>query len=117
MATRGTTYKPKAADLVFVDRAVMAGSRQVAIAGALGITRDTLRKHFKYEIMSARERLKAKAVGVLMDNLEDGSLDAAKFVLARVAGWTERAAVDLSSTDGTMTPTVIRIMGPEEGGK
>ena len=86
-------YKPSETDRAFVERAVMAGSRINDIAAALNITDDTLRKHFRYEIMTARERLKGDAVRVMMDNLADGSLDAAKFVLARVAGWSEKHEV------------------------
>lgn len=71
----------------------MAGSLIEDIAAALNIHDDTLRKHFRYEIMTARERLKGSAVRVLMDSLQDNSLDAAKFVLSRVAGWSERHEV------------------------
>jgi hypothetical protein len=97
-------YKPTDADREFVDRAVMAGSRINDIADSLNITDDTLRKHFRYEITTARERLKGQAVRVMMDSLADGSLDAAKFVLARVAGWAEKQQVDHKSSDGSMSP-------------
>lgn len=109
MAERGTTYKPTDADRVFVDRAVMAGSRIEDIAAALNIHDDTLRKHFRYEIMTARERLKGDAVRVLMDSLTDGSLDAAKFVLARVGGWTEKSATEISGPNGGPVDMVTRI--------
>jgi hypothetical protein len=46
---------------------------------------------------------------VLTDSLTDNSLDAAKFVLGRVAGWTEKSVVDNTSSDGSMTPTRIVI--------
>lgn len=100
MARQGRTYKPTDADRLFVERAVKAGSRINDIADCLNITDDTLRKHFRYEIMTARERLKAAAVGVLDDSLEDGSLDAAKYVLSRVAGWVERAVTEIQGKDG-----------------
>lgn len=100
MASRGREYKPTAADRAFVDRAVMAGSRIEDIAAALNIHDDTLRKHFRYEITTGRERLNGEAIRVLMDSLTDGSLDAAKFVLSRRAGWTERQAVELTGKNG-----------------
>lgn len=90
MASRGKEYKPTDADRRFVERAVMAGSSLLEIAAALNVHDDTLRKHYRYEISTARERLKVLAIGVLNDCLDDGNLDAAKFVLARVAGWAER---------------------------
>jgi len=54
--------------------------------------------------MTARESMKGEAVRVLMDSLTDNSLDAAKYVLSRVAGWTEKSVVDNTSSDGTMSP-------------
>lgn len=96
VAKRGVEYRPTEADRRFVERAVMAGSRINDIAACLNITDDTLRKHFRYEIATARERLKGEAVRVIMDSLADGSLDAAKYVMARVGGWSERHEVEHS---------------------
>ena len=108
---QGKRYKIKEADRIFVERAVMAGTAIEKIAECLNLHDDTLRKHFRYEIMTGRERLKGDAVRVLIDSLADNSLDAAKFVLGRVAGWTEKSAVDLSSSDGSMAPNfTVRII-------
>jgi len=87
---QGRAYQVSDADRTFVERAVMAGTPIEKIAECLNVHDDTLRKHFRYEIMTGRERLKGNAIRVLVDSLTDGSLDAAKFVLARVAGWTEK---------------------------
>lgn len=114
---QGREYEPTDADRLFVQRAVQAGSRIEDIAAALNIHDDTLRKHFRYEIVTGRERMKGEAIRVLMDSLTDGSLDAAKFVLARTAGWTERTAFDLSNSDGTLSkPTMILLKGPDDNG-
>jgi len=40
----------------------------------------------------------------VVDSLTDNSLDAAKFVLGRVAGWTEKSVVDNTSSDSSMSP-------------
>lgn len=100
MARQGREYKPTEADRLFVERAVMAGSKIEDIASALNIHDDTLRKHYRYEIMTSRERLKGEAVRVLLNSLTDGSLDAAKFVLARQAGWVEKISTELTGKDG-----------------
>jgi predicted transcriptional regulator len=100
MAKRGALYRPTDADRLFVERSVMAGTQINEIADCLNITDDTLRKHFRYEITTARARLKGDAVRVLMDSLTDGSLDAAKYVLSRVAGWTEKTATEVTGKDG-----------------
>ena len=106
---QGRAYVPSDTDRAFVERAVMAGTPIENIAGCLNLHDDTLRKHFRYEIMTGRERLKGDAIRVLTDSLTDNSLDAAKFVLGRVAGWTEKSVVDNTSSDGSMTPTRIVI--------
>ena len=107
MAQRGALYQPSEQDREFVLRAVMAGTDILKIAESLNLHDDTLRKHFRFEIVTGRERLKNEAVRVLMDSLTDGSLDAAKFVLTRVAGWSESSKVDHTSSDGSMTPPKI----------
>jgi len=101
---QGRAYQASEADRTFVERAVMAGTPIEKIAECLNLHDDTLRKHFRYEIMTGREKLKGDAIRVLVDSLTDNSLDAAKFVLGRVAGWTEKQSVDHTSTDGSMTP-------------
>ena len=101
---QGRAYVPSDTDRTFVERAVMAGTPIEKIAECLNLHDDTLRKHFRYEIMTGRERLKGDAMRVVVDSLTDNSLDAAKFVLGRVAGWTEKSAVDLSSSDRSMSP-------------
>ena len=103
---QGKLYKPTDADRLFVERSVMAGTTINTIADCLNITDDTLRKHFRYEITTARERMKGEAVRVLMDSLTDGSLDAAKYVLSRAAGWTEKTAHEHSGPDGGAIETV-----------
>lgn len=100
MAKRGRSYQPTEADRLFVERAVKAGTSILEIAAALNLHDDTLRKHFRYEISVAREHLKGEAVRVLEDSLRDNSLEAAKFVLARVAGWTERRSLEHTGPDG-----------------
>ena len=87
MATRGKMYKPTDPDRDFVSRAVKSGTPMAVVADCLNIDVNTLKKHFQYEIMTSRQALKNKAVRVLDDSLDDGSLDAAKFVLSRIAGW------------------------------
>ena len=115
---QGKTYKPTDADREFVRRAIVAGTSVEKTASALNITDDTLRKHFRYEIITSREVLKGKAVKTLEDALEDGSLDAAKFVLARVAGWKETVGNEHSGPDGGPMPvTRIEIVSADGDGK
>lgn len=97
---QGKTYKPNDADRGFVDRAVKAGTSINIIADCLNISDDTLRKYYRYEIVTAREVLKGEAVRVLTESLTDNSLDAAKYVLSRIAGWTEKQSLEHTGKDG-----------------
>jgi hypothetical protein len=56
-------------------------------------------------------------VRVLSDSLTDGSLDAAKFVLARVAGWRESSDHNHTSSDGSMSPNRIELVSPDDDGE
>lgn len=101
-------FQPTEDDRLFVARCVVAGNMTIKdIAACLQINDDTLRKHFKYEIAISRALLQNKAVKTIDDALTDGSVDAAKFVLSRKAGWVERKEHDLSSADGSMSPKVL----------
>ena len=106
MATQGRRWKPTDEDRQFVERAVKAGMTIEAIAECLNVHDDTLRKHCRYEITTARGKLVTKAIGVLDDALTDGSLDASKYVLSRVAGWSERT--EHTGKDGA--PVQVNIM-------
>jgi len=110
MARQGSNYKPTDADRIFVSRSVKAGATLLEIAACLNIHDDTLRKHYRYEIKTAKGMLKTSAIGVLEDALQDGSLDAAKFILSRRCGWVEKSAVDLSGTVDikTITRKILR---------
>lgn len=107
------TYAVTEQDRIFVERAVMAGTAINVIAECLNITDDTLRKYYRYEIVTGRERLKGDAIRVLMDSLTDGSLDAAKYVLSRVAGWTEKT-VHSNDPEHPM-PGVVQYQLPANG--
>ncbi len=96
MAKRGYEYKPTQPDRDFVVRCVMAGRSFEKIAECLNITVPTLKKHFRYELVTSKELLCGKAAQCLDDAITDGSVDAAKFVLARVAGWAEKQDVTLT---------------------
>jgi len=101
---RGKAYSPTNEDREFVSRAVKAGATVERIAALLNIHDDTLRKYYRYELAISRQQLVNKAIGVIDNSLTDGSLDAAKYVMARVAGWTEKT--DVTSSDGSLSAGV-----------
>lgn len=96
------TYKPNDKDRTFVEQAVQAGTTIGNICKCLRMDDATLRKYYEYEIVTARTRMTCLAASVVVNNLNDGNLGAAMYVLNRVAGWTEK--VDMTSSDGSMSP-------------
>ncbi len=92
------TYKPNDEDRDFVLRFMEAENNVSKCAEALNLHDDTVRKYYKFEIMTARAVLKGKATTALNWALDDGSLEAAKFVLARLAGWSETTIRDHTGT-------------------
>lgn len=95
-------HAPDEESRAFVTASVAAGTPQAEVAACLDISSQTLRLHYNLEIRLAKQRLLNKAIGVLDQHLEESSLDAAKFTLARRGGWSEKH--DLMSSDGSMTP-------------
>jgi hypothetical protein len=96
----------------------MAGLNQELIAETLNISAKTLRKHYRYELTTARNLLIAGATQCLSDALGNGNVDAAKFVLSRQAGWSEKTEHELTGKDGKdLAPTTIQIVAGSEDSK
>jgi hypothetical protein len=114
MAQQGKRYEPTDEDHLFVERAVMAGTTIEKIAESLDIHKDTLSKHFRYEIVTGRERMKGSAIRVLMDSLDDNSLDAAKYVLSRAAGWKEGSDLNVGGQEGNPLQITQSAVSPIE---
>lgn len=102
---KGKKYNKNTEDAEFVRRCIIAGMTVVETADCLNLSDETLRKYYRYEIMTSRAILKGKAVKVLDDCLSDGSLDAAKYVLGRLAGWSETTKAELTGKDGAPIET------------
>ena len=119
MGKRGKEYRPTAAEKEFVRFAVMSGTSQAAIAELMGIAVETLKKHFRADLLTARQQLINAATKTLYEAAtDDRNVDAAKFILARAGKWTEAQKIDHTSSDGTMTPppaTIIVEAGPMPG--
>jgi hypothetical protein len=114
---RGNPHVPTDASKELVAQHATVGNPQAIIAQILGIDDKTLRKHYREELDLAGAKATADIGGTLFNKAKGGDTAAMIFWMKTRAGWSETNRLDHTSTDGTMTPTVIRIMGPEEGGK
>lgn len=88
------------------------------IANYFGISKTTF-----YELMERQPEIserykkgKAKAIGriakTLIEQACDGNITAAIFYLKTQAGWHESNQLDIVSTDGSISPTVIELVAP-----
>ena len=84
---------------------------QEQISAYFGIDSDTFTaiKQRDPEVLRSYKRGKAKAIATIASNLigqaKKGNTAAAIFYLKTQAGWKE--TIDLSSSDGSMTPTIL----------
>lgn len=90
------------------------GTRQDIIAGILGIKCcKTLRKHYRAELDHSTAEANAIIGGELFNKARGGDTAAQIFWLKTRAGFSEKKELDLTSSDGSMTPTLIEIVAPD----
>jgi hypothetical protein len=83
------------------------GTDQATIARIIGIDAKTLRLHYRDELDLAMAKANATIGGALFNKAKGGDTTAMIFWMKTRAGWRERHEVDLSSTDGSMSPKGI----------
>ena len=99
-------HQPTDATRQTVQLHVMVGSRQEVIAEILGISVDTLYRHYKAEMDTAREKANASIGGALYKKAMGGDTTALIFWLKTRARWKE--TVDISNDDGSLKPGVTQ---------
>ncbi len=109
-------HEPTKATRDTVSLHAMVGTPQETICTILGITEKTLRKHYRAELDTALAKANATIGGTLFNKAKSGDTSAQIFWLKTRAGFKEKQEIDMSSSDGTMTPTQITrvIIDPEE---
>ena len=112
-------YQPTDKDKSAVQTMAAYGIPQPDIAAVVGCDEKTLRKHFRQELDTAATQANARVAAALFKKATSdapSSVAAAIFWLKARAGWVDRQAVDHTSSDGSMTPpTVIRLVGHDDG--
>ena len=98
-------HQPTDATRQTVQLHVMVGSRQEVIAEILGISVDTLYRHYKAEMDTAREKANASIGGALYKKAMGGDTTALIFWLKTRARWKE--TVDISNDDGSLKPGAV----------
>lgn len=100
--TSGLEYIPTYEERHTVKTLSSFGHSQREIAQYLRINKRTLEKHFVDELKVGKIHLTMKCGGFLLEVVDDDTykpkerLDAAKFILSRICGWTEKTLQDSS---------------------
>jgi DNA-binding CsgD family transcriptional regulator len=93
-------YEVTASGKATVQNLAAMGVSQEEIAECLGITRPTLRKHFKRELAVSRTEVHAMAMASIVKGLKNGDAWATTFYLKCRANWTETQAHRLVDKNG-----------------
>jgi DNA-binding XRE family transcriptional regulator len=80
------------------------GTTQETIASILGIDPKTLRLYYREELDHALAQANATIGGALFNKARNGDTAAQIFWMKTRAGWREKQDIDLTSSDGTMSP-------------
>lgn len=83
----------------------MVGTRQEVIAEILGISVDSLQRHYRKELDLARDQANASVGGALYKKAMAGDTASMIFWLKTRARWRE--TVDISNEDGSLKPEPV----------
>jgi hypothetical protein len=94
----------------------MVGTIQADIARVLDIDEKTLRKYYRDELDLAKAKANATIGGALFNKAKTGDTSAMIFWMKTQAGWREKADINHTSEDGSMTlqPTAIQIVAADD---
>ncbi len=97
-------HEPTAETKQLVQLHATIGTPQEDIARVLGIDPKTLRKYYRDELDLASAKANATIGGALFNKAKGGDTAAMIFWMKTRAGWREKQELDLTSSDGSMTP-------------
>jgi hypothetical protein len=95
-------HQPTEATRQTVSLHATVGTRQEVIAEILGISVDSLQRHYRSELDTSREKANAAVGGALYKKAMSGDTVSMIFWLKTRARWRE--TVDISNEDGTLRP-------------
>jgi hypothetical protein len=98
-------HKPTDATRQTVSLHATVGTRQEVIAEILGISVDSLQRHYRSELDTSREKANASVGGALFKKAMSGDTASMIFWMKTRARWRE--TVDISNEDGTLKPEPV----------
>lgn len=109
-------HSPTKAQRELVSLHATMGTTQADIANLLEIDDKTLRKHYRKELDQSVAKANATIGGALFNKAKAGDTTAMIFWMKTRARWSEKTEIDHTSSDGSMTPTKIQIVAPDDHG-
>jgi hypothetical protein len=91
-------HERKEADVERIERMVAYGFTQEQIAGVLGISHPTLRKHYADALEHGKARVIENVANSLYDVAVSGDVQAQKFFLSARGNWTEKQQTEHSGS-------------------
>jgi hypothetical protein len=102
MPTKGTSrFKATDEQRKLVEQMAAFGVSQEQIAGVLGVSVDTIQRHFRKEIDTAATRANTRVAGALYKNAMEGNVSAQIFWMKTRGKWREVHDVEVSGKDGS----------------
>lgn len=97
-------HKPTDATRQTVQLHATVGTRQEIVAEILGISVDSLQRHYRSELDTSREKANAAVGGALYKKAISGDTASMIFWMKTRARWRE--TVDISNEDGSLRPEI-----------
>jgi hypothetical protein len=85
-------HQPTPKDVQYVEALASYGVPEEDIARVIGVTRNTLRKHYSDQLENGQTRTNAQVAGFLFSAAKKGSVPAMMFWLRCRAGWSDASA-------------------------
>ena len=93
-------HKPTVETRTKVNTLASVGIPQEDIAKIIGITKNTLIKHYRKELDTAMTMANASIAQTLFKQAKDGNTSAAIFWLKCRAGWSEKQSIEHTGANG-----------------
>lgn len=103
---RGVKHVPTAKTRETVKECLIAGFTHEETAAHLGITHETLNKHYAEEVATARKKTIKEIAGILVREAKKGNMTAVIFYLKTQGMWKEKQEIE-AKIDGPIPVQVI----------
>lgn len=104
MGAKNQLHEPSDTTRKLVENMARVGIPQEMIGKIMGLTRQTLAKHYRHELDTAEAEMISAVGGALFANAMSGNVSAQIFIMKTRAGWKETNKTELSGPDGLPLP-------------